>query len=911
MTLAGGTKLGPYEILSSIGAGGMGEVYRATDTNLGRDVAIKVLPEAFAQDPERIARFEREARTLAALNHPNIAGIYGLEKSQGTYALVMELVEGEDLSQRIARGPIPIDEALPIARQIVEALEAAHEQGIIHRDLKPANIKVREDGTVKVLDFGLAKLADPAVGGASKPDMSLSPTITSPAMMTGVGVLLGTAAYMSPEQARGKAVDKRADIWAFSCVLFEMVTGKRAFEGDDISETLASVLAREPDLAALPVTVAPAIRTLLRRCLEKDRRKRVGEIAVARFAIEEAGTLGAVASAHEATVQPRIDAAVALTRAQLRQVMRVRMALVTAGAVLVVGAAVGIMALWWSTPPRETRAYRTAILPPTNTRLAGFPFQRFSLSPDGRRLAWAASMDGGTLSLWVQSLDGLSAQRLTGTEGAGTPFWSPDSRVVGFYAGGLLKTINADGGAPRTVAEVGAGNPGATWNRANVILFSGAGEGSVIRRVSSTGGAVTPVTTLDRENGESQHWAPVFLPDGQHFLYVSIGTKAGGPAAVNGVYVAALDSGERKLLVPGGASPRYAQGFLIYLREQTLMAQPFDVERLELTGDPVPMAEQVAIGGLSGRMGAVAVSETGVLAYQAGASGDVSQLVWLDRTGRQMESVGDQGDYGDVELSPDGQRASVTFAATANAYDVWLFDLARRLRTRFTFDSTAGATLWSPDSSRLVFSSTRSGSRDLYQKASSGGGNDQLLLTEGGVSEYASSWSRDGRAILYSRGAQPGADLWVLQLTGNRKPFPFMETPFLEVHGQFSPDGRWVAYVSNESGQNEIYVAPFPGPGGKWRISTAGGNWPRWRGDSRELFYLAPDNQLVAADVSAHDSTFDVGAVRPLFQTQARVNRGYMYDVSADGQRFLVNRLVEQAVQPLTFLINWPATLRK
>ncbi|MBI3048045.1 MAG: PD40 domain-containing protein [Acidobacteria bacterium] len=577
---------------------------------------------------------------------------------------------------------------------------------------------------------------------------------------------------------------------------------------------------------------------------------------------------------------------------------------------MVAALAAGIVAFWRPAPLPETRVYRTSILPPAGASLAQLPHQRFALSSDGRRLAFAAATGGGLTQLWVQSLDGLSAQPLSGTEGAITPFWSPDSRFVGFYAGGRLKTIDASGGPPVIVADVPAGNPGATWNRDNVILFSATGEGSVIRRVSASGGTVSPATTLDKENGETQHWAPFFLPDGRHFLYVAIGTNSGS-TAVNGIYVAALDSNERKLLVPGGASPRYAQGYLLFLREQTLMAQAFDVERFELRGDAVPIAEQVATGGLSGRMGAVSVSETGVLAYHSGAGGDLSQLVWFDRSGKQLGTVGDRGDYGDLELSPDRQRAVVSFSDAGANYDIWLFDLARGLRTRFTFDPANDLTpIWAPDGTAVIFSSARKGNIDLYRKASGGIGSEDMIQGDS-ATETPVSWSSDGRSILYVRTtATGGFDLWVLSFTGDRKPFPFMETPFNETVATFSPDGRWVAYVSNESGRNEVYVVPFPGPGGKWQVSTAGGNWPRWRRDGREVFYLAPDNRLMAAAVDGQGPAFDVGAVRPLFGTRARPNRRYMFDVSADGQRFLINTLVEQAVQPITLVVNWPA-LRK
>jgi eukaryotic-like serine/threonine-protein kinase len=883
-----GRQVGGYKILSLLGSGGMGEVYRARDTKLRREVAVKVLPAAFAQDPGRLARFQREARVLATVNHPHIAAIYGIEEADGVRGLVLELVEGPTLADRLTTGPLPVKDALKIARDIADALEAAHEKGIVHRDLKPANIKLALAGAVKVLDFGLAKAWAGDTAGA---DQWQGPTITATAPRE--GLILGTPAYMSPEQARGAAVDKRADIWAFGCVLYEMLAGRAPFHGSSITEVLAAVLEREPQWNVLSPNTPARVRALLRRCLQKDPKQRLRDIADARLEIEEVLTPShADAEAPPKTRRGRVAATV-----------------VAVGTIAVV--AVGVTLYLRATPAPDTRVFQSSILPPAEANLAPLPFQRFALSPDGRLLALVARTGAGPLQLWVQPLDGRPPRVLPGAEGT-TPFWSPDSRSIGFYAGLSLKTIDVAGGPPLTVADVSAGNPGATWNHDNVILFSASGEGSVIMRVSASGGTVSPVTTLDRENGETRHWAPFFLPDGRHFLYVAIGTRSSGPAAVNGIYVAALDSKERKLLVPGGASPRYALGFLLFLRDQTLLAQPFDVEGLELTDDAAPVAEQVATGGLSGRMGAVTVSDNGVLAYQRGSRGDVSQLVWVDRTGQQLEALSDRGDYGDVTLSPDGRRAAVTLLDEAGSNrDVWLLDVPRRLRTRFTFDSAEeNSPVWSPDG-RVVFSSQRKGFPDVYQKSSRGGDIEDVLLAETGA-EYPLSWSRDGRFLLYGLGSSPAdTDLWVLPLFGDRKPFPFIQTSFFEFAAAFSPDSRWVAYASNESGRNEIYVVPFPGPGGKWQVSTAGGNWPRWRRDGREIFYMAPDNRLMVAAVEGQRSGFQVSAVRPLFETRARINQRSMYDVTPDGQRFLINTIVEQTVQPITLVVNWPALLKK
>jgi len=894
VSLTPGVRLGPYEVLSLLGAGGMGEVYRARDTKLQRDVALKALPADFAEDPERLARLRREAQVLASLNHPSIAGIYGLEEATGICALALELVEGPTLAERVAKGPIPLDEALPIARQVADALEAAHEHRIVHRDLKPANIKVRTDGTVKVLDFGLAKaLSDDAAAS----DLSHSPTMTVAA--TRAGIILGTAAYMSPEQARGKVVDKRADIWAFGCVLFEMLAGKRAFDGQDVTDFIVAVMTKEPEWTALPASTHARIVELLRRCLKKDPRERLRDIGDARIEID---SVRATPSAEPVVATP------------VHASRRERLAWAVAAIAVMAALAVGAMEYFRSTPA-DTRIYRSSILPPPGQSLAGaLAFSRISFSPDGRKLAFVAGPASGVSQLWVQPLDGLSAQMLAGTEGALTPFWSPDSRFVGFYAGGKLKIIAAAGGPPLTLADT-TGFPGATWNRDNVILFSTTGPGSVIRWVSASGGPASPATTLDTENGETQHWSPFFLPDGRHFLYLAVGSKSGGPNEPNGIYVAALDSTERTLLVPGGSNVKYAQGYLVFLREQTLMAQPFDVERLELTGDPAPIAEQVATGGLSGRLGAFTVSEDGVLAYQSGFATDVSQLVWFDRTGKQLSVLGDRAeDYGDLELSPDGRRAAVSFIDPGvRNRDIWLFDVTRGIKTRFTFDSAdETAPIWSSDGSDVIFHSNRKGNPDLYRKASSGAGSEDAIQADS-IGELPMSWSRDGRFVLYARGeSAQGTDVWVLPLDGDRRPFPFLQTPFNEYPAVFSPDGRWIAYASNESGRYEVYVAPFPGPGGKWQVSTAGGSWPRWRRDGAELFYVAADNRLMAAAANGQASGFEVGAVRPLFETRARFNRRYMYDVSADGQRFLINRILEEAaLQPITLVVNWTAVLKQ
>ena len=894
MSLTSGARLGAYEVLALIGAGGMGEVYRARDTKLNRDVALKVLPELFALDPDRLARFKREAQLLASLNHPNIAAIYGLEDTDGIRALVLELVEGPTLADRIAEGPIPLEDALPVARQIAEALEAAHEQGIIHRDLKPANIKVRPDGTVKVLDFGLAKALDPAPQGFSPAELTNSPTMT--AAGTRVGVIMGTAAYMAPEQARGKPVDKRADIWAFGCVLYEMLTAKRAFAGNEVSDTLAFIITKQPDWSALPANTPAPICKLLRRALEKDRKERLPDIVVARLEIKDALTAPSADVARGPEVSHRRREQLAWTVVAVLFVALVAALALGSTAYLSPNAADPQTMRFFVSPPDGWSL--TAVLAP-----GGGSRAPLTISPDGHRLAFLARNAEGKDQLWIRPLDALASQALTGTEGASSPFWSPDSLFLGFFADGKLKKIDVSGGPPITVCE-SPDNRGGAWSRDGVIVFAPSNNGA-LQKVSAAGGVPTTATTT-LAPGE-RHVRPTFLPDGRHFLY-SVGS--GRP-----VYIASLDSTDRALLLSASDSTNvlYAQGHLLFLRGTTLMAQTFDARRLALTGEAVPIAEQIqrqsnlAVGDFS-------ASDSGVLAYQTGTGSGNSRLLWFDRVGKQTAVLGDQADYRSVELSPDRTRAAVIITdSVRGTRDIWLHDVARFLRTRFTFDpAEETASRWSPDGSRVIFNSNRKGRQDLFQKPSSGAGNEELVL-ESDRNKNAGDWSLDGRLLLYGvDDPKTTWDLWVLPLSADGKPRPFLQAEFSQEYGRFSPDGRWVAYRSNESGRFEVYVTPFPGPGGKWQISTAGGSFPRWRRDGKEIFYVTPDTKLMAAAVSSRGSAFEVGALQLLFETSVRLDGDYPYDVSADGQRFVVNTLVKDTTAaPITVVVNWTAALKK
>ena len=875
----------------------MGEVYRARDAKLNRDVAIKVLLPAVANDPDRLARFSREAQVLASLNHPNIAQIYGLEESGGVTALVMELVEGEDLSQRIARGAIPLDEALPIARQIAEALEAAHEQGIIHRDLKPANIKVRADGTVKVLDFGLAKAMDTAggagrAGGAGQDALANSPTLSIHA--TEAGLILGTAAYMSPEQAAGKAVDKRTDIWAFGVVLLEMLTGRKVFPGESVSHVLAAVLKDTPDWTSLPAETPSSIRTLLRRCLEKDRKRRLSDAAVARLEIDDAASSTVVDPHPE---KPRGQSRLAWSLVALFAVVASALAL-----------AIGLR-----TPPIEAPAYRSTILVTEDLSVRP-PSNRFAISPDGTRLAYIAGEEGPAM-LRLRALDGSVDQPLLGTEGAQGLFWSPDSRFLAFTIGRQLKKVDAAGGTPVTISDdlrssdLGGTTPG-TWNRDNVILFpaeSRAGLG----RVNAAGGATVSVTALDTKAGESSHGYPSFLPDGRHFLYVAYNSLV--PV---GVYVGSLDSQERRRVLDDASNVQYASGSLIFTRGTTLLAQSFDPTTLALSGEPTPLGEQVQMNTATLRASAFSVSATGAIVYQTGVSGGGnSRVVWSDRAGRQTAVLSENMPYRDLSLSPDGKHASVSlFDEKVNrGSDIWIIDVMRALRTKFTFDpADEFSGLWSRDGVDMVFNSRRQGRFDLYRKAANGTGPEELLHADQ-FDKTPTSWSPDRQFILYTDiSIQGSGNIWALPMLGERKPFPFVKTPFDEGSGQFSPDGRWVAYTSNESGRSEVYVAPFPGPGAKWQISNAGGGHPRWRADGSELFYVA-SGKLMAAAVRIGAERVEVESVQPLFDI-SRPGGGARpyYDVSPDGQRFLHIVLAQRATEtPLTLITNWPTLVNK
>ncbi len=864
MSLTAGTRVGPYEILSSLGAGGMGEVYRAKDSKLKREVALKVLPADVANDRERMARFQREAEVLASLNHPHIAQIYGLENN----ALVMELVEGEDLAERLKRGAIPIDEALPIAKQIAEALEAAHEQGIIHRDLKPANVKVRPDGTVKVLDFGLAKAMDAVPGGRDfgpADPLANSPTITSPAM-TMRGMILGTAAYMAPEQAKGKAVDKRADIWAFGVVLFEMLTGAPAFAGDSVSDILAEVIKSEPGWSALPAQTPPAVRRLLRRCLAKDPRQRIGDAATARLEIADALS-GAGA---ESPVSPPASR----RRERLAWASAVAMAVVAAGVILA---------------PR-LRTMPVALVPPPEVR---FQIDRAlsagMLSPDGTRVGYRG-WDGQQSQFLIRSLasgETKSLPLVSDISGAVSSFWSPDGRSIGFFAGQKLRRIDVESGALQTLADAPTSR-GGSWNSDGTILFAPAGN-SALYRLPAVGGTPEKVTELVAP--EASHRFPQFLPDGRHFVYWVI-----GPRGIRGTYLGSLEGGRGSFLLDAdGPTTFAAPDQVLFIREGVLYTQRLDINAFKMTGEAVTLASGLSTNTTTGWN--VTASHTGVIAFRPVAD-DWQQVQWVDRSGKLLQKIGEPLNHlGEAALSPDGRTIAVG-QITHGLSHLWMMEVARGTLTRITSD--ANRPKWSPDGTRLAFTSgQQDGLLQVYWQRVGDSDAPQLLL-KSSEAQNLLDWSSDGQHLLFSSQSPTSArDLWSVRIDGNnRTATPFVRTPAEERAGAFSPDGKWVAYESDETGAGEIFVRAFPGPDLAWRVSTAGGTNPSWRRDGRELYFMS-GGQVMAVGVEATAGALKLGAPARLFAMRGSVI------AAPDGRRFLVTAGVgDLPTPPLTIIVN-------
>ncbi len=867
---APGTRLGVYEILSRLGEGGMGEVFRARDTKLGREVAIKVLPAEFAQDPARLVRFEREARTLAALNHPNIAHVYGFERAalpdgSPAHFLAMEMVDGEDLAERLTGGAIPVDEAITIARQIAEGLEEAHEKGIIHRDLKPANVKLTPDGKVKVLDFGLAKAIDGENNTTSDP--SHSPTMSRHA--TEAGLILGTAAYMSPEQARGKAVDKRADIWAFGVVLFEMLSGARLFTGETVSDILAGVLKNEVSLKALPPSTPSHVVALLERCLARDPKARLRDIGEARLSLTDARS-------DRPRGEERTRPPTAAPGAR-----RWVWATVAAAAVggIVLGALVGRALI--KTPAASGPEVRLSILPPpSGFRGAVDP----AVSPDGRVIAFVAPGASGTPQLWVRALDSTEARPLADTEAARLPFWSPDGKWIGFFAAGKLRKVPVDGGVPEVLADAASGR-GATWNQRGDILFTPASF-LPIHRTTAAGVPARPLVLRGEAAGPitERRSDPWFLPDGRRYLFSRGSTIAVGD----------LESPEVKEILPIPSKAAYARGHLYFVRDGNLYAQPFTPNTLALGGEAVKIADRIGWSGDTPTGFSFSVAPTGLVVYADRSATPSTQLTWVDRTGRVLSTLGEPGEHLGLALSPDGERVAVEMHEPGGGVvSVWLVDGRTGTRSRFT-DSTnwTGTPLWSADSRRLL----ATGFTDVWDIHPIGGGQAREIPVGAGI-KWPSSWSPTGRYVLFTESGE-GFDLGLVDLDASPPAkSSYLRTQFEEVEPRISPDGRWVAYESTESGTREVYVQSFPVPGAKVRVSTSGGGKPLWRPDGRAVFFRGSDGGLFETDLTFGSGAVGVAtaATRRLFTVPGELfatGHRRNYDVSADGQRFLFNLVV-------------------
>ncbi len=893
MTIAAGTKFGRYEIRSKIGEGGMGEVYRARDEKLNRDVAIKVLPATFSQDPDRLRRFEQEAQAAGSLNHPNVLAVYDVGAHDGAPYVVSELLEGETLRARLLGLTIPQRKAVDYATQIARGLAAAHARNLVHRDLKPENIFILSDGQIKILDFGLAKLIEPV---GANPMLAEQPTRK---LHTTPGSVIGTLGYMSPEQVDGKQVDYRSDIFSFGVVLYEMLSGKPAFPPrETLRETLHAIATEDPpDLSETSNNISPALERLMRRCLEKNPQERFHSASDLAFAIETLSG-STVTSARTAAIP--IRARRSIKRREL-----------IAWSVAAVAVLLGVLALLISysrsSRTSEPSTVRFFVYPPAATT---FQSSGDFVSPDGRRLVFSAVGEDGKRSLWMRPIDSLSAQKLPGTEDASQPFWSPDSNFIGFFAEGKLKKMEASGGPVQILADAPV-NRGGTWSRDGVIVFA-PNIGDVLYRASALGGPITPITTLDASKSQIGHNWPYFLPDGRHFIYLARSSQRENSA----IYVGSIDSKESKVLLNSEASAAFAPpGYLLFLRGRTLMAQPFNADKLQLSGDSFPIVEQIGYSETTART-LFSVSSTGVLAYRPNVPSN-TQLSAYDRAGKQLEKVGNAGDFLGLSLSPDDKRMAVArLDPDIGSYDLWIIELGNGRMLRLTFDQTNETfPVWSPDGSHIVFTSNKNGEADLYQRLSNGAGSDELLYGSNNL-KSACDWSSDGRFIVYEdRDPKGNLDLWVLPRSGDQKPFAVLQTPFTETKGRLSPDGRWIAYQSNESGSSQVTVQSFPPSGARFQVSTNGGYQPKWSRDGKELFYVAPDKKLMVVQVKAEGTRFEVSVPQPLFDMRIGNlpgNGSPFYDVTSDGRRFIVSTVVEDtAPTPMTVVLNWNAGLKR
>lgn len=882
MPLASGTRLGPYEILASAGAGGMGEVYRAKDTRLDRTVAVKVLPSQLACDQEKRQRFEREARSISNLSHPHICTLHDIGQQDGLDYLVLEYLEGETLEKKLERGSLPTAEALRFGIELAEALDKAHRQGIIHRDIKPSNIMVTKAG-VKLMDFGLAKFKSD-----EEPAANALTEMTRDKKLTAEGTILGTFQYMSPEQLEGGEADARTDIFAFGQVLYEMVTGRPAFSGKTKTSLIAAILSSEPKPVRELVPASPrSLDRIITRCLAKDpddRWQTARDLDAELKWVAEGGV-------SEDAVWPLSSASKTHPLSPLPWLISF-------------GLAIGLIvtAVWWrnSQPVEQTRYFSAPF---------AFPARDMAAAPNGQEFALVADLESARKNaLWIYDVGAQSARALPGTEGANFPFWSPDGRSLGFFADGKLKKVDLVGGPVQALCDAPSGR-GGSWNKDGVILFTPTGQlVDGLHRISASGGTPTQITSPDTSRGETSHRWPMFLPDGKHFLYLAFNVS--WSSDTNSLYVGSLDSDERQFVTKAGANAAYVPpGFLLFYRDKTLFAQHFDPHQLALTGEPVAILKDLQYLPRIARA-AFAASDNRVALAQISGQASLSRLAWFDRKGNELGTVGKPDVYANVSLAPDGKLLAVdkTDLSSQNA-DVWIYDLLRDGTKRLTFDPAVDAMpVWSPDGSRLVFSSSRQKAFDLFLK-NADGAQEEKIIEHVDIDKFPNDWSRDGKYLLYIR----GADLWFATLP-ELKSSLFLKAPATLKNGQFSPDGKWVAYASNESGKWEIYVTSFPEAHGKWEISSGGGEQPRWRGDGKELFYVSSDGKIraVPVTVGAH---FDAGVPVELFQASPReliaTSEHVFYDVSKDGQRFLINTQIKNTeTQPISVVLNWSAKLR-
>ena len=878
MALSAGQRLGVYEVIGPLGAGGMGEVYRARDTRLGRDVALKILPEVFASDPERLARFEREAQVLASLNHPHIAAIHGLEENGGVRALVMELVDGDTLAERIAGQPMPLDEALGIARQIADALEGAHEQGIIHRDLKPANIKVTPAGKVKVLDFGLAKLHDPNASNVSNvPNATMSPTMVSPAMTT-VGVLIGTAAYMAPEQARGRATDRRVDVWAFGCVLFETLSGQHAFPGSDVTEVLATVLKSEPEWSALPSSTPPRVRRVLERCLQKDPKQRLHDIGDVRLALD---------GAFESPAAP-VPAAAASSAGR-------RMIWPAATVVLTLAAAAFTWFLGRSTPA-DPITRRFSIVLPAGDRLPPASGTMVAVSPDGQMLMYRAARD--VMRMFVRRIDQFDAAMIGEGSPGEAPFFSDDGQWIAYFLNNMLKKVPVSGGPSETIATVTDPARGGDWRGDTIVL-----AGSTLSTVPAAGGMQTTLATAPSGR---RYWYPQFVADGRAIIYTSSGPRPDGGDLE--VFDVATKTSRR--LLQGAAARLLPTGHLVFVRSGSLWAVKFDEASLQVEGTPVPVVEGIRVE--NGGAVQYSVSRDGTLMYIPGSATTETELVWIDRTGKE-ESLGPvpRRAYFSVRVDPTGKRLALDIRDQgADGADIWVLQLGRQTPTRVTFDAAEDTfPAWTPDG-RLVFTSTRDKSAALYVQEANGTGGARKIAGEASGGLDQSSVTPDGKSVV----ARGGEDIVLVDLAGTGSVRKLVEGPFRERNPEVSPDGRWLAYQSDESGAFEVYVRPFPDVAkGKWQASEQGGSRPVWARNGKELFYVGSDQSLMSVAYTGTAGAFDSSPPKKLFGfTQLVGGAARTFDVSDDGQRFIAMKTgIDSDRSELRVVVNWFEELKK